>query len=91
MGRCPPADLLGAAAQDGDIEGVDPDLQQFLGRTRFGRRRGGTNRVQLLRLRLADKTLERPVAALLDARRDSGSGVNDPNAPPPPANWKAVT
>ncbi len=67
----PLADRSRTTAQHGHIERVDADLHEFLGRT--GGRRGGTEGEVALerRLRLADEPLERPVAALLDARRDA--------------------
>ena len=71
MGCGPLADVRGAALEDGHVEGVDADLHEDLGTCR--RRRASRNRPSRAdgRIRLADQALERPVAALLDARGDA--------------------
>ena len=69
------------AAQDRDVERVDADLHELLGR-RGGHRRSGSERVERGdRIRLANEALERPVAALLDARRDPGERRQRPEGP----------
>ena len=79
IGR-PLADRDGPAAQDRDVERVDADLEQLLGRAAGGvggdaHGRGGD------RVGLADEALERPVAALLDLRRDAGERRQRPERP----------
>ena len=69
--RGPRADLVGAALEDGDVERVDPDLHEDLGAVARPRPPAASARRSGLRLGLADEALERPVAALLDARRDA--------------------
>ena len=69
----PRADVGRAALEDGDVERVDLDLHELLGADAAGaaaatRRR----RTRWTGLGLADQPLERPVAALHDARRDAG-------------------
>ena len=70
----PDADLVGAAAQDRDVERVDRDFHEDLGAVTRGR---GATRARRGRTRgpgvgLDAEPLERPVAALLDARRYPG-------------------
>jgi hypothetical protein len=71
IGR-PRADLGGATLEHRDVQGIDLDLHQHFGAARGSRRRE-SREVRLGNgVRLTDKPLERPVAALLDARRYSG-------------------
>ena len=78
--RSPMPDRHRAAAQDGDVEGVDADLHELLGRTGRG---GGEQPIggRDGRIGLADQALEGPVAALLDARRHPGEGRQRPERP----------
>ena len=65
------ADLVAAAAQDGDVERVDAGLEQHLGAGRAGA--AGEVECGLGRgIRLADEALEGPVAAANDIGRDAG-------------------
>ncbi len=75
----PAADLVGTAAQDGDVERVDADLHQHLCLVAGGA--GGEDRGLRDRLGLADEALEGPVAALLDLRRDPGEWRERPERP----------
>ena len=71
LGR-PLADGRAAAPEDGDVQGVDLDLLEDLGGPlRTGRT---AHRVEPRPrwVRLADDTLERPVAPALDRGRDAG-------------------
>src|SRR5438045_924504 len=70
--RRPPADGLAATTQDRDVERVDPDLLED-DRVLVPRRaRQRQRRAELLRgFRLANETLERPVAAADDVARDA--------------------
>ena len=89
LGR-PGADRRRAAAQDGHVERVDADLHQLLGgagrgaRAQRGRRTPAAGSVSWI----SRWRVQSPPFSTLDGI--PGSGVNDPNAPPPPANWKAV-
>jgi hypothetical protein len=70
----PRPDLVGATLEDRDVQGVDLDRHQDLGarsRASGGEELDGVTRD---RVRLLDEALERPVATLLDARRDAGQG-----------------
>ena len=71
LGR-PLADGRAAAPEDGDVQGVDLDLLEDLGGPlRTGRT---AHRVEPRPrwVRLADETLERPIAPALDRGRDAG-------------------
>ena len=83
----PGADVGGAALEDGDVEGVDPDLHQLLGAggrgaassaARNGCEHGGSVS------RMRRWSVQSPPFSTLDGT--PGSGVIEPNAPPPPAN-----
>ena len=70
----PVADGPAAAAEHGDVEGVDPGREQLLGRlAAVGGERGRPQRLRL-RLGLADQPLQGPLAALADVGRDPGQG-----------------
>ncbi len=68
----PHADLVGAAAQDGDVEGIDGDFHQDLGGVAATRGAEEEALGRRERIGLEAQSLERPVAALLDARRYPG-------------------
>ena len=89
--RGPGADVSRAALQDGDVEGVDLDLHDLLGAA--GCRRGAGRGPQSKRIGLVSRTrrwsVQSPPFSTLVGT--PGNGVIEPKAPPPPANWKAVT
>ena len=88
----PDADLVGAAAQDRDVERVDRDFHEDLGR----RRRGGRVERRTVGSRSWTGSVSRrsrwsvqspPFSTLVGT---PGSGVRLPKAPPPPANSNEV-
>jgi len=89
LGR-PGTDRRGSTAQDGDVKSIDADLEEFLrGRARRDRDGLRSEKPQGSVSRTSRWSVQSPPFSTLDGI--PGRGVSDPNAPPPPANWKAVT
>ena len=88
--RGPLADRRRATAQDGDVEGVDLDLHQLLGRAGGAAARGpaANGAAPGFVSRRRRWSVQSPPFTTLAGARERR---HLPNAPPPPANWNAVT
>ena len=88
----PRADVVAAALEDRDVERVDPRLEEDLERRQAagaasrGEDASGTGGWVS---RMSRWRVQSPPRSTLDGM--PGSGVIEPNVPPPPANAKAVT